>query len=281
MYETIKKKMRGVGTYFLKNEITLDPKLQEKCLTVIKNALREMPSDFQNFEIVTSKRLAEEIREGALDSLPEGNLKQKIHDIVTSLERLYPEFETLYNDIRDLVLLVEKKKGVKEKWRKVMMQCGERWGRYVSRGKMTQAGGKDIFDALKIMVTSMKTTLKNNPRVLYISEFLENLSNYIGTYKFPKNEYLMFKYAEFRISYYDAPASEEMENVKWVEHVAEDRGFVDASEAQGLEMGEMKLASSELGRSKGHMRTLLMELEALGMSIGETDEHDMRDMKIY
>jgi hypothetical protein len=143
---------------------------------------------------------------------------------------------------------------------------------------MTQALGKDIFDALKIMVTSMKTTLKNNPRVLYISEFLENLSNYIGTYKFPKNEYLMFKYAEFRISYYDPPASEEMEDVKGVEQVVEDGGLGDTNETQALEMGEMKLASSELGRSKGHMRTLLMELEALGMSIGETDEHDIRGM---
>ena len=270
MYETIKKQIRDVGYYFVNHEITLNPKLQKKCITVLKNALGEMPSDFQNFEIVTSKRLAEEIREGALDSLREGNLKQQIHDIVTSLESLYPEFETLYNDIRDLVLLVEKERGVLEKWRKVMKQCGERWGRYVIRGKMTQAGGKDIFDALKIMVTSMKTTLKNNPRVLYISEFLENLSNYIGTYKFPANEYYMFKYAEFRISYYDPPASEEMENVKWVEHVPQDGGFVDASEAQGLEMEEMKLASSELGMSKGHMRTLLMELETLGMSIGET-----------
>lgn len=270
MYETIKKKIRDVGYHFVNHEITLDLDLQEKCLTVLKNALGEMPSDFQNFEIVTSKRLAEEIREGALDSLPEGNLKQKIHDIVTSLEGLYPEFKTLYNDIRDLVLLVEREKGVLEKWRKVMNQCGERWGRYVSRGKMTQALGKDIFDALKIMVTSMKTTLKNNPRVLYISEFLENLSNKIGRYEFPANEYYMFKYAEFQISYYDPPASEEMENVKGVEQIPEDGGFVDASEAQGLEMVEMKLASSELGRSKGHMRTLLMELEALGMSIGET-----------
>ena len=209
MYETIKKKMRDVGTYFLNHEITLDPKLQKKCLTVIKNALREMPSDFQKFEIVTSKRLAEEIREDVLNYLPDGNLKQQIHDIVTSLESLYPEFETLYNDIRDLVLLVEKERGVLEKWRKVMKQCGERWGRYVSRGKMTQALGKDIFDALKIMVTSMKTTLKNNPRVLYISEFLGKLSNKIERYEFPANEYYMFKYAEFQISYYDPPASEE------------------------------------------------------------------------
>ena len=48
-----------------------------------------------------------------------------------------------------------------------------------------------------------------------------------------------------------------------MEQVVEGGGLGDASEPQAREMKEMKLASSELARNKGHMRTLLVELKSL------------------
>ncbi len=69
--------------------------------------------------------MTEEIQQAG-DSLPEGNIKKQIHDIVAILELLYPQFATVYKDIKEVVELVGKTKDV-SKLVTNMNMCGKMW----------------------------------------------------------------------------------------------------------------------------------------------------------